>query len=108
MAKRKPYYCSFVINGVRNPAFTTIEAHGYEDAFDKIYPQIASMPDDTEVAIYTERSGTGYSFNLGRWRPFDAAQHRVQATVLTHLSTCALVRSLVADCNCDPVELHSA
>jgi hypothetical protein len=79
MQKPKPYHCALVEDNVRKPAFATVEADCYEDAFEKVYPQIEHLPDETEVAIYTERSGTGYHFNLGRWRPFEAAQQRMQS-----------------------------
>lgn len=37
----------------------------------------------------------------------NAAQQSVQPTVLTHSPNCALVRSLVADCNCHLAKSHS-
>lgn len=35
------------------------------------------------------------------------AQQSVQPTVLTHAPNCALVQSLVADCNCHLAKSHS-
>ena len=41
------------------------------------------------------------------WRKERAAQQSVQPTVLTHAPNCALVQSLVAECNCHLAKSHS-
>ena len=57
--------------GNTNTPPQTVTAHGYEHAFEKIYPKISHLEDDAEVHIFTEHSRTGYHFTLGFWRPID-------------------------------------
>jgi hypothetical protein len=60
----------------------TVQARGYDEAFEKIYSSIAHMHDDTDIHIYTDRSYQGYNWRLGGWRPYKESDEYLTAHML--------------------------